>query len=39
MNFWKSNMPEGLIFRSACDWHLNPLDIHTIESFLQTQHM
>ena len=39
MDFWKSNMPEGLILRSACDWHLDPLNIHTIEKYLQTQNL
>jgi len=39
MDFWKSNMPEGLILRSACDWHLDPLEIHTIESYLKTQNL
>ena len=37
MDFWKANMPEGMYLRSGCDWHLDPLDIHTIEYFLQTQ--
>jgi FAD-dependent urate hydroxylase len=37
MDFWKSNMPEGLLLRSACDWHLDPLDVHTIENYLQSQ--
>lgn len=35
MEFWRNNMPEGMYLRSACDWHLDPLNIHTIESFLQ----
>ncbi len=39
MDFWKSNMPEGMILRSACDWHLDPLGIHTIENYLQTQNL
>jgi thioredoxin reductase len=37
MEFWQSNMPVGMYLRSACDWHLDPLDIDTIERFLQTQ--
>ncbi|HEY7299801.1 MAG TPA: NAD(P)-binding domain-containing protein [Xanthobacteraceae bacterium] len=37
MEFWKSNMPAGMYLRSACDWHLDPLGIDTIESFLKTQ--
>lgn len=37
MEFWQNNMPKGMYLRSACDWHLDPLDIDTIESFLATQ--
>ena len=37
MEFWKSNMPKDLILRSACDWHLDPVGIHTIEHYLQTR--
>ena len=39
MDFWKSNMPQGLILRSACDWHLDPLEIHTIEKYLQAKNL
>ena len=37
MEFWKSHMPKGLILRSACDWHLDPVGIHTAENYLQTK--
>ncbi len=37
MEFWRRNMPEGMFLRSACDWHLDPLNVHTIDSFLQSQ--
>ena len=37
MEFWRKNMPKGMFLRSACDWHLDPLGVHTIEAFLQTQ--
>jgi thioredoxin reductase len=37
MEFWKSNMPKDLILRSTCDWHLDPVGIHTIENYLQTR--
>jgi cation diffusion facilitator CzcD-associated flavoprotein CzcO len=37
MEFWKSNMPAGMYLRSGCDWHLDPLGVDTIESFLKTQ--
>ena len=35
MEFWRKNMPRGMYLRSACDWHLDPLNIHTIEKFLE----
>ena len=34
MEFWRQNMPKGMFLRSACDWHLDPLNQHTIEAFL-----
>ena len=34
MEFWKQNMPAGMYLRSACDWHLDPADVHTIDNFL-----
>ena len=37
MDFWKTHMPAGMILRSACDWHLDPLEQHTIESFLESE--
>jgi cation diffusion facilitator CzcD-associated flavoprotein CzcO len=37
MGFWRENMPKGMFLRSACDWHLDPLNEHTIEAFLRTQ--
>ena len=37
MGFWRENMPKGMCLRSACDWHLDPLNEHTIEAFLSTQ--
>ena len=39
MEFWKTNMPEGMYLRSACDWHLDPANEHTIEKFLSLQHL
>src|SRR6476661_3538563 len=39
MEFWKLNMPEGMYLRSACDWHLDPENEHTIERFLAIQHL
>jgi|SoiMethySBSTD1v2_1073268.scaffolds.fasta_scaffold02287_7 cation diffusion facilitator CzcD-associated flavoprotein CzcO len=37
MEFWRKNMPQGMYLRSACDWHLDPVNLHTIEKFLQTR--
>ncbi len=37
MEFWRRNMPKGMNLRSACDWHLDPLNVHTIDAFLQSQ--
>lgn len=37
MEFWRENMPKGMFLRSASDWHLDPLNIHTIAAFLQSQ--
>ena len=37
MDFWKANMPAGMHLRSACDWHLDPAEVHTIEKFLETR--
>lgn len=35
MGFWKENMPRGMLLRSTYDWHLDPLNIHTIEQYLE----
>ena len=37
MEFWRNNMPKGMYLRSACDWHLDPLNIDTIQSYLQSE--
>jgi cation diffusion facilitator CzcD-associated flavoprotein CzcO len=37
MDFWKANMPKGMYLRTASDWHLDPLGVHTIEKFLEIQ--
>ncbi|HEX5604488.1 MAG TPA: NAD(P)-binding domain-containing protein [Pyrinomonadaceae bacterium] len=34
MEFWRKNMPAGMYLRSACDWHLDPAEVHTIDRFL-----
>jgi cation diffusion facilitator CzcD-associated flavoprotein CzcO len=37
MEFWRAHMPKGMYLRSACDWHLDPDGIDTIECFLESQ--
>ena len=37
MGFWRTHMPTGMYLRSACDWHLDPQGVDTIEAFLRTQ--
>ena len=37
MEFWRQQMPKGMFLRSACDWHLDPQNVHTIECFLKSQ--
>ncbi len=37
MEFWRKNMPQGMLLRSACDWHLDPVNLHTIEKFLESR--
>jgi len=34
MGAWKSNMPRAMILRSHLDWHLDPLETHTLERYL-----
>src|SRR5262245_14771921 len=37
IQFWHANMRKCMFLRSACDWHLGPLNVHTIEAYLHTQ--
>lgn len=39
MGFWEDHMPTGMILRSEWDWHLDPLDVHTIEAWLAERGM
>jgi FAD-dependent urate hydroxylase len=39
MGFWESHMPDGMYLRSECDWHLDPLDIDTIDAYLASQRL
>src|SRR5512145_3345313 len=35
MEFWKSNMPQGMYLRSASDWSLDPTDQFSIVKYLE----
>lgn len=39
MSFWREHMPAGMHLRSACDWHLDPLDEATIDAYLATRQL
>jgi FAD-dependent urate hydroxylase len=39
MGFWESHMPDGMYLRSECDWHLDPIDIDTIDAYLASQRL
>lgn len=39
MDFWKSNMPRGLVLRSPLDWHIDPLGVHTLHKFAGTHNV
>jgi cation diffusion facilitator CzcD-associated flavoprotein CzcO len=34
MEFWRRNMPEGMLLRSSVDWHLDPQRQHTLAAYL-----
>src|SRR5688572_9839532 len=34
MEFWQRHMPAGMLLRSDCEWHLDPLDRYTIDAYL-----
>lgn len=36
MGFWRANMPRGMFLRSSCDWSLDPLNVHSIDAYLDT---
>jgi cation diffusion facilitator CzcD-associated flavoprotein CzcO len=37
MEFWKAHMPKGMYLRSSTVPHLDPMNRHTTEAFLETQ--
>ena len=39
MSFWKDHMPRGMILRSDCEWHLDPVGEHTIDRYLETKNL
>ena len=34
MDFWATQMPEGMLLRSGADWHLDAAAVHTFERYL-----
>jgi FAD-dependent urate hydroxylase len=34
LDFWKTNMPRGMILRSGPDWHLDARDVATFEAYV-----
>jgi cation diffusion facilitator CzcD-associated flavoprotein CzcO len=35
MEFWRRNMPAGMLLRSSVDWHLDPQGRHTLAAYLE----
>jgi cation diffusion facilitator CzcD-associated flavoprotein CzcO len=35
MEFWRRNMPAGMLLRSSIDWHLDPEGLHTLAAYLE----
>jgi cation diffusion facilitator CzcD-associated flavoprotein CzcO len=35
MEFWRRNMPAGMLLRSSIDWHLDPQGLHTLAAYLE----
>ena len=35
MEFWRRNMPAGMLLRSSIDWHLDPQGRHTLAAYLE----
>jgi cation diffusion facilitator CzcD-associated flavoprotein CzcO len=33
MEFWRRNMPAGMLLRSSIDWHLDPQGQHTLAAY------
>lgn len=37
MEFWRTGMPAGMVLRSGCDWHLDPVGELTMDAYLREQ--
>jgi thioredoxin reductase len=37
MEFWRNQMPKGMLLRSGGTWQLDPLEIHTLQRFLESK--
>jgi cation diffusion facilitator CzcD-associated flavoprotein CzcO len=37
MEFWRNQMPKGMLLRSGSTWQLDPLEIHTLHRYLESK--
>jgi cation diffusion facilitator CzcD-associated flavoprotein CzcO len=37
MEFWRNQMPKGMFLRSGGNWHLDPLETHTLQRYLKSK--
>ena len=35
MDFWHRHMPQGMLLRSGIDWHLDPMEVHTLVAYVR----
>jgi thioredoxin reductase len=35
MGFWRQHMPKGMFLRSEADWHIDPLELCTLETYMR----
>ena len=35
MEFWRTRMPKGMLLRSGAGWHLDPMEIHTLQRYAE----
>ena len=37
MEFWRNQMPKGMLLRSGGTWQLDPLEVHTLQRYLESK--